>query len=354
METLYNNTFLNSLFTSDEFNFIKHLDSNNDEFSKMLEVEKNSRDLIVNLINGLNDSIIQKNMQHEDLAKEENMLSKSRNVFETINSSISMLQVNQEISEKINQDIVDLLIKVEAEENNVSESKFADEINNLKTDISYFSNVVDDMKKTIQKNDSIVHGFVVSPEVQEFLKTFSIDYSSFIQTTPKEPIRPKEDFEQVSNNVDNSNIEVSNDMVENNNCLLISETKGKVYLPFSKIEILEYLEKYPDQYTSFEDVVNQEFIYPVSYYLKHPVVSRFRESYALIRDREAKSIFEAFKIAMDTMFNYDLNPAIIAACKSQSQFEHYIECLSNNKLDDFKDFEIKFEVAPLKVKPNKR
>ena len=57
---------------------------------------------------------------------------------------------------------------------------------------------------------------------------------------------------------------------------------------------------------------------------------------------------------MDMMFNYNLNPAIIAACKSQSQLEHYLECVSNQHLDEFKDFEIRFEVAPLKVKPNRR
>ena len=74
----------------------------------------------------------------------------------------------------------------------------------------------------------------------------------------------------------------------------------------------------------------------------------------LIRDREAKSIFDAFKVVMDMMFNYNLNPAIIVACKSQSQLEHYIECVSNQRLDEFKDFEIRIEVTPLKVKPNKR
>ena len=40
MKTIYNNTFLNSLFTSDEFNFIKHLDLSNEEFTKILETEK--------------------------------------------------------------------------------------------------------------------------------------------------------------------------------------------------------------------------------------------------------------------------------------------------------------------------
>lgn len=50
------------------------------------------------------------------------------------------------------------------------------------------------------------------------------------------------------------------------------------------------------------------------------------------------------------MFNYSLNPAIIAACKSQNQLENYLKCMDGKSLDDFKDFEIKFEVAPLKVK----
>ena len=53
---------------------------------------------------------------------------------------------------------------------------------------------------------------------------------------------------------------------------------------------------------------------------------------------------------MDMMFHYDLNPTIIAACKSQDQLENYLECLKNKNLSDFKDFEIKFEIVPLKVK----
>ena len=339
MEAIYNNTFLNSLFTSDEFNFIKHLDSSNEEFAKLLENEKQIRDIIVNLINGLNDSIRKSNINHENSSKEVNMLSKSQKIFETVNSNISMLQINEEISNNLNKEIINLLIKVEADESNNSESKFIDEIANLKTKIADFSNVVDDMKATILQNDSILQSFINDSDVQDYFRRFSIKYSNIIQDVVKqEPIKSVEDV----------NI-VSQDVQENNNCLLISETKGKVYLPYSKFEVLEYLDKYPHQYTSFEDVIKQEFIYTTDYYLKHPAVSRFREAYALIRDREAKSIFEAFKVAMDMMFNYSLNPAIIAACKSQSQLENYLECLSNNHLDNFKDFEIKFEVAPLKV-----
>ena len=82
-------------------------------------------------------------------------------------------------------------------------------------------------------------------------------------------------------------------------------------------------------------------------YLKHPVIARFRESYSLIRDKEAMSILDAFKFAMEMMFRYEINPAIIAACKSKLQLEKYLDCLSRKKLDEFSDFEINFEINPL-------
>ena len=53
---------------------------------------------------------------------------------------------------------------------------------------------------------------------------------------------------------------VINDVPDYNHCLIVSESSKKVYLPYSQKEIQEYLEKYPDQYESFSDVVNKEFI----------------------------------------------------------------------------------------------
>ena len=72
--------------------------------------------------------------------------------------------------------------------------------------------------------------------------------------------------------------------------------------------------------------------------------SRFREAYSLCRDREAKPIFESLKYGMDMMFNRRLNPAIIAACKTQEQLSNYLTCLEKNDLKSFTDFEIKFEM----------
>ena len=141
----------------------------------------------------------------------------------------------------------------------------------------------------------------------------------------------------------------SDDDIHDNNTLLISEKLQKVFLPYSVKEVMSYLEQYPKEYSSFSDVITKEFIFPYSYYSKHTVVSRFREAYSLIRDRESKSIIDAFKFAVDIMFNYELNPVIIAACKTQEELEDYLSCLNRQKLDEFTAFEIKYEISPLKI-----
>ena len=190
-------------------------------------------------------------------------------------------------------------------------------------------------KEKVSKNDIKINQFLQNSTVEKYLDDFEINLAS----------RP---LETVHKSVDKSALSISQKYSDNNHVLLVSETKKKVFLPYSADEVLEYLDQYPDQYRSFDNVVEKEFIFPIDFFVKHPVIARFRETYALIRDRESKPILEAFKLAMDMMFRYDLNPAIIAACKTQEQLEDYLECLGKKKLDEFTDFEIRFELTPFK------
>ena len=333
METTYDSTFLNSLFTSDDFEFIKYLDSDNELFDEMLNKQQSYRNLIVRLINILNNDSFREDSK--------DLLIESQHIFEIINNNISSLQQNREISKSTSKKIMDLLIKIETDGNNINQEKYVDEINTLKNSVSNYMAKSDEIKKAIVSNDSEIHSFFQKGNVQRYLE----DSSSYSFDNKDKSIKK----EQLPKEWDKENV-IINDVEENSNVLIVSETTKKVYLPYSKKEVLEYLEKYPNQYSSFKDVVEQEFIYPLDFYLKHTVISRFRETYALIRDREAKSAIEAFKMSMDMMFHYDLNPAVIAACKSQEQLENYLDCLKTKNLNNFKDFEIKFEIAPLSVK----
>lgn len=162
-----------------------------------------------------------------------------------------------------------------------------------------------------------------------------------INTIDKNPLIndevPTEEVEEV----------IGNNIPKNNNTLLISEKEKSVYLPYSEKEILQYLEQFPDKYSSFEDVVKREFIISIEYFNQRPILARFREVYTLIRDKESKSAFEALEMAIKIMFTSSLNPAIIAACKTQKQLENYLYCLEHDKLDDFNDFLILYRISPL-------
>lgn len=148
--------------------------------------------------------------------------------------------------------------------------------------------------------------------------------------------------------LDNSSTESSNiNNLKDNYKLVVSEKNNSVYLPYRVSEIESYLSNYPEEYSSNEDVINKEFILPLSHFIHHSSMARFREAYSLCRDREAKPIIESMKYAFSLAFKSNLNPVIIAACRTQEQLYNYIECLDSNHLDNFKDFEILYEINPL-------
>lgn len=329
----YNSTFLNGLFTTREFEFINHMDSDIQKIDSMLASEEHNRDLIVTFISNLHDASSQD--LSDTLVK---LLADVENTFALVNENIELLHTKKQYSDEINKSVVDLLIKAESENN--AKDKFAQEILELKNKISNYSNFVDESNSKIFLNDIKIDNFIKQNIEKEYVESFSLNVNQSTPQTTKVPAESKPVLEQPYTDTCG--------FAESNSTLLVSEKQKRVYLPYSKKEILKYLEQYPNQYSSFEDVVRQEFILPLDFYMKHTVIARFRETYALIRDRESKSIIEAFKQAMDMMFRYDLNPAIIAACKTQDQLENYLSCLERKKLDEFTDFEIRFELMPMK------
>ena len=336
--SIYNNTFLNSLFTAEEFNFVKNLDSDSQEFDNILEKEVHYRDSIVKFISSLKETILN-GTELQGAQQLSSTLEKAQHCFELANQNIKETGITKKAQEDISQKIVELLIKIDSEGSNISESKFYTDISNVKNEISKFSNQLNEYNSTIAFNDMKINNFLEDDIVKKYLPTSN--------TIEEEP--PRMDTAYTYINLKKDKYEVPQGMKEENDTLLVSERERKVYLPYSKKEVIEYLEQYPDQYRSFVDVVRQEFIFPIDFYLKHPAIARFRETYSLIRDRESKSIVEAFKLAMDTMFKYELNPAVIAACKSEDQLEKYLDCLSKKKTDEFTDFKIQFDVTPLKA-----
>ena len=112
-------------------------------------------------------------------------------------------------------------------------------------------------------------------------------------------------------------------------------------------ELKTYMTSYPDSYESLQDVVEQEFILPFDYFKKHPSKSRFTETYNLLKNREGRNFMKSVSYAFRLLKKNNLNPAIIASCKTQHELDSYLYYLESNNLKLFKFFNVIYEVNPM-------
>ena len=127
------------------------------------------------------------------------------------------------------------------------------------------------------------------------------------------------------------------------NTLIISENEKKVILPYNISTVKDILLKNSKRYNCVEDVIEKLYTRPISYYKFSPI-SRFKEAFKLVKEKEKKSTLKALSLAFELLGNYNLHPAIITACNSLDELDIYLACLDDNTLDDFHFFDIKYEI----------
>ena len=138
--------------------------------------------------------------------------------------------------------------------------------------------------------------------------------------------------------------------LEDNHTLVISEEDGKVYLPYSKEEIKN--EVLQNKGTKISDLIEEKYICPLDKY-KNAIRARFREGYNLMYKKEGKSRRSAILLGIELMFETNLHPAIIAACKNLEELDIYLDCLEDNELEKFSCFKIIYKSLPMLHKKKK-
>lgn len=141
-------------------------------------------------------------------------------------------------------------------------------------------------------------------------------------------------------------VEEEPDEITDNNTLIISDSNKNVILPY-KLEDLEKKLKENKKYKTLEDVIKNEYTIPLETF-KNPTKSRFREAFQLIKKKEKGSLKEAIELGFELMFQSDLNPAVIAACKDLDELDIYLDCLDDNELEKFSCFKIQYDIPPTK------
>ena len=142
----------------------------------------------------------------------------------------------------------------------------------------------------------------------------------------------------------NDNDEQDNNLHENT--LIISEKKNKVFLPYMINDLKEIKESSPTEYSNYQQIIDDQFTIPYKRFKNFPI-SRFKEGFNLMRKVENGTFKESFDLGMELLFDSNLHPAIIRACRNLDELDNYLDCLDNDETDKFNGFNIVFESAPM-------
>ena len=316
-DILYNSDILEGLFEPSDFEFLKDSNNKQEKIEFKIKMVRLKREKIIECINKIN--IEGNELEKIDTSKLKKYVDSAEDAFEGTNKIVANLTELSNYFNEIEKNIIELIVK---KESNTNENLLA-RVEKINQKIAIYKAEEKRIEAENEKNEL---------KIEKFFRDNKLDTG--LKENGKSIIEKKE----ISKNITN---------VQDNLELIVSERQKRVYLPYTKAEIEDFLYNYPDEYETARDVIEQEFIADISIYNKHPVLARFREAYSLCRNKEMKSPIDSLKFAMNIMFRTDLNPTIIAAVKSQKQLEDYIECLEKNKLDEFKYFTITFEVNPI-------
>ena len=224
------------------------------------------------------------------------------------------------------------------------------------TDIDITNNtLINSITDTNNLNDIIIDDNIINDNITtaDNIETTSDDNISDSNNSLSETMSPEDlSIIEEENNSDiiqniNNKIEEIISAKADNSSLIISERTKYIYLPYRIDELINYIENYPNVYSSLSDVVKQEFVLKFDYFISHPIKSRFEETYNLMKNREHKSSIESLKFAVKLSKMDNLNPAIIAACKTEYDLNNYLYHLNSNSLNKFKLFDIIYDINPL-------
>ena len=257
-----------------------------------------------------------------------------KNVYSLLEENTNGLKKLKKLLNALNTKVLSLTLSDQETEDQVTY-----QVNTISSELNSYAEQLDELKPKLIENNKTINTFTSYHSTRLLLTTFDMDlgYNLEEYVDLSSPI-----FDERILKTSYSDIVTLNE----NKVLIISEKDRKVYLPYRKTELKAYLSQYPSEYYSYKNVLEKECIVPLDTFMNNQGIARFREAYTLYRDREAQSSLVAFNQALKVSFKNDLNPAIIAACKNKKQLNNYILCLNDKKPEEFKDFQIIYDMNP--------
>ena len=285
----------------------------------------------------------------------ESQKSLNTQILTFLKGFIGNVKVDSVFSDKVNKYVSNASSCLSKISSNISSyNTLLDLCNNIKkelsSDIKNLKELIEKYNKKLKETSTCV--LKSTSEIEAFLfSTTFLDISEYVSANNTNVENKNADIiVDTSNSIkeikdcknDETKTELSN---LSENTLKISEIDGLVTLPYKIEDLKKILEENSDLYSSYSDIILAKYTIPLRNY-KFSAISRYKEAYKLVRQKEHGSRRLAFSLATELFANYNLHPAIITACNNLNELDVYLSCLEYNELEDFHFFKIIYEGLP--------
>ena len=235
-----------------------------------------------------------------------------------------------------------------------------EKLKNIEIDMNDKKTTLDKQNETIEKALSMLEKLKENPGKNEHIYEYNNYYKQIEENYKKfdanidinTDMLLKECKKQPKENIEKNETKEEDKKIKNNPILLVSELQNKVILPYTYAEIEEIVNDKNNNYNTPEEVIENIFTRKLTDY-RDTMFSRYKEAYNLAFYRCNCSRLDAMKLGFEVCRKRFLHPAIISACKTIEDLDVYLDCLSKNELEDFKIFQIKYEIPPMLPQYNK-
>ena len=291
--------------------------TNKNNISKFIDLEINSITALLSTQKTFSKQVLV--FLKDFLGNIDTELTLSDEVNEFISdASMYLSKINKNI-EKYNH-LLDILDKIK---NDCSNVEYSETINA----ISNYNKEFEAQTLSILRSNLDIERFIHSMSSVDISEYLSIEGLDKVYKTDKDnsELKKQSKFRILRKN--------NEALVENT--LIISETNKTVTLPYKISDLKNLLRNDSEKYNSLSDIILDKYTIPISEY-KFSALSRFKEAYRLIINKEHGSKKQALNLAFELFSNYNLHPAIITACKNLNELDIYLSCLEFNELEDFR------------------
>lgn len=300
--------------------------------------------IIINDTNEISNSLkTEKEFFNYSLKSQENFKSIILNYMQNFSNS------SNNVNSTCANHITDFLEQAKSSLNLCNEN-----ISSLKNLLTELSGIIDSSKNNTK-------------DLTEKINIFNINYSTSNKTILENTIKiedclnsiskeselkfsstSSDEIKEISESINNAQPSTSNiyDPINyTENTLIVSETSQNVTLPYKLSELSKILEDEPTKYSSIDEIINKKYTLPLKTF-KNPTVSRFKQGFKLMREKEHSSFRAAFDLGMELVFDSNLHPAIIPACSNLEELDKYLYYMEKEETEKFDKFNIIFECPP--------